>query len=136
MRRGYGKARLRIIAFRKAGGGDKPRYGQMTVCWADTREKAIETAHKIWPNSGLKGDLNTELRTVNHFEQVTAMVTKEDIAKAMPCGPDPQPYIEEIQKFAEAGFDHIYIHQVGPDQAGFFRFFERELRDAVAVPVR
>lgn len=125
-----------IKKFRAAGGKGKPCYGQMTVCWAETRQKAIDTAYKIWPNSGLKGDLNTELRTVKHFEQVTAMVTKEDIAKAMPVGPDPQPYIEEIQKFADAGFDHIYIHQVGPDQAGFFRFFERELRDQMPVAVR
>jgi hypothetical protein len=62
------------------------------------------------------------------------MVTKEDIAEAVACGPDPEPYLEKIKKYIEAGYDHIYIHQVGPDQAGFFRFFERELRDQVAVP--
>ena len=57
------------------------------------------------------------------------MVSKEEIAQAIVCGPDPQPYIEELQKFVEGGYDHLYIHQVGRDQAGFFNFFERELRD-------
>jgi G6PDH family F420-dependent oxidoreductase len=125
-----------VQAFREAGGGDKPRYAQMTVCWAPTHEEAVETAYKIWPNSGLKGDLNTELRTVKHFEQVTAMVTKEDIAKAITCGPDPEPYVKQLQKYLDAGFDHLYIHQVGPDQAGFFKFFERELRDRLPATIR
>jgi coenzyme F420-dependent glucose-6-phosphate dehydrogenase len=124
-----------VETFRKAGGGDKPRYGQITVCWAESREEAIDTAYKIWPNGGLKGDLSQELRTVKHFENAIEMVSKEDIAESVACGPDPEPYIEQIQEFIEAGYDHIYIHQVGPDQAGFFRFFERELRDQIKVPV-
>jgi len=125
-----------VDAFRKAGGGDKPRYAQITVCWANTREKAIDTVYKIWPNSGLEGDLNTELRTVVHFEQVTAMVKKEELAEKVVCGPDPEPYLKMLQKYIDAGFDHLYLHQVGPDQAGFFDFFEREIRDHMAVPVR
>lgn len=120
-----------VDEFRKAGGGEKPRYGQITVCWAKTREEAIDTAYKIWPNAGLKGSLNAELRTVKHFEQAVKMVKKEEIAESIICGPDPQPYIAKVKEFADAGFDHIYFHQVGHDQAGFFRFFERELRDQV-----
>lgn len=125
-----------VKEFQNAGGGNKPRYGQITVCWAATREDAVDTAYKIWPNSGLKGDLNTELRTVKHFEQVTAMISKKDIAKEVICGPDPEPYVKELQKFLDAGYDHLYIHQVGPDQAGFFRFYERELRDHLPKALR
>lgn len=125
-----------IKAFQDAGGGDKPRYGQMTVCWAKKYEDAVDTAYKIWPNAGLKGDLNTELRTVRHFEQVTAMISKEDVTERVVCGPDPEPYVKKIQEYVDAGYDHIYIHQVGPDQVGFFRFYERELRDQLPVKTR
>jgi G6PDH family F420-dependent oxidoreductase len=125
-----------VEKFRQAGGGDKPRYGQLTVCWAESRAEAMETAHKIWPNAALKGDLNTELRTVRHFEQVTEMVTPEDVAERVICGPDPEPYVQAIQEYVDAGYDHVYIHQVGPDQAGFFRFYERELREQMSMPVR
>jgi G6PDH family F420-dependent oxidoreductase len=125
-----------VNAFRKAGGSDKPRYAQITVCWAKTRDQALDTVYKIWPNSGLQGDLNTELRTVVNFEQATAMVKKEELAEKVVCGPDPEPYLKMLQKYIDAGFDHLYIHQVGPDQVGFFDFFEREIRDQVAVPVR
>jgi len=123
-----------VQSFRKTGGNSKPRLGQMTVCWAKTREEAIDTAFKIWPNSGLQGDLNSELRTVKHFEQATAMVTKEDLAEKVVCGPDPAPYLEQLKQYIDAGFDHIYIHQIGPDQAGFFDFFAREIRDQMPVP--
>jgi hypothetical protein len=30
-------------------------------------------------------------------------------------------------KFADAGYDHVYIHQVGPDQEGFLDFYSREI---------
>ena len=29
--------------------------------------------------------------------------------------------------FVDAGHDHVYLHQIGPDQDGFLRFAEREL---------
>jgi coenzyme F420-dependent glucose-6-phosphate dehydrogenase len=43
------------------------------------------------------------------------------------CGPDPERHIEAIDAFVDAGYDHVYVHQVGPDQEGFIRFAEREL---------
>ena len=41
--------------------------------------------------------------------------------------PDPAKHIEKIQAFAKAGYDHVYVHQVGPDQEGFFQFYEQEV---------
>jgi hypothetical protein len=34
---------------------------------------------------------------------------------------------DEIRQYAEAGFDHVYVHQIGPDQEGFFRFYADEV---------
>lgn len=116
-----------VQAFQKSGGTGKPVYGQVTVCWAPTEEEARKTALKIWPNGGLKGPLGQELALPQHFEQASQMVTEDDIAKEVVCGPDPQKHIEKIQKYVDAGFDHVYMHQVGPDQEGFFRFYEREV---------
>ena len=42
--------------------------------------------------------------------------------------PTPTMHVEAITKYLDAGFDEVYINQVGPDQEGFFRFYERELR--------
>jgi coenzyme F420-dependent glucose-6-phosphate dehydrogenase len=115
-----------ITAFTSAG-GNGPRYGQMTVCWASSETEAKRTALKIWPNAALGGELSQELPTPAHFEQATSAVTEEQIAKEVVCGPDPQQHVDLIKKYIEAGFDHVYIHQVGPDQAGFINFYQREV---------
>jgi coenzyme F420-dependent glucose-6-phosphate dehydrogenase len=119
-----------VEAYEGAGGGG-PRYGQITVCWAESEEKAKETAHRVWPNAGIQGDLSQELALPMHFEQAAQMVAPDDVAEKVVCGPDPEPYAEQVQSFTEAGFDHIYFHQVGRDQEGFFRFWERELQSAI-----
>ena len=49
------------------------------------------------------------------------------LAEATPVGPDLQRYVESVREFVEAGVENVYIHQVGPDQEGFFRFFRDEL---------
>jgi G6PDH family F420-dependent oxidoreductase len=116
-----------IESFRTGGGQGKPRYGQLTVCYAATEDKARETAHKWWPNAGLQGPLNTELPLPAHFEQAAQMVTPEMVAESVVCGPDPQKHLEKIKKYVEAGFDHVYVHQIGPDQTGFFDFYQREI---------
>ena len=36
--------------------------------------------------------------------------------------------VTSLRSFEQAGLDHIHLHQIGPDQAGFLRFWERELR--------
>jgi coenzyme F420-dependent glucose-6-phosphate dehydrogenase len=116
-----------VESFQAGGGGGKPRYGQITICWAESEEEARRTALEWWPNAAVKGELSQELPLPKHFEQAAQMVTEDDIAEAIVCGPDVERYVEQIEQFEQAGFDHVYIHQVGPDQEGFFAFAEREL---------
>jgi G6PDH family F420-dependent oxidoreductase len=116
-----------IQAFERAGGKGKPRYGQMTVCWAADEASARMTAHEIWPNGAIPGELGQELPQPAHFEQAAQLVTEDKVAEGVVCGPDPQKHIEQIQAYADAGYDHVYVHQVGPDQAGFIDFYKREI---------
>jgi coenzyme F420-dependent glucose-6-phosphate dehydrogenase len=108
-------------------GGKGPRYGQLTVCWAESEEDARRTALEIWPNAGLEGPLSQELPLPSHFEAAVAMVDEAAIAETVVCGPDPERHLDGIRKFVDAGFDHVYVHQVGPDQDGFMDFYEREI---------
>ncbi|MCL4267803.1 MAG: TIGR03557 family F420-dependent LLM class oxidoreductase [Anaerolineae bacterium] len=119
-----------VERFEKAGGAGKPKYGQTAVCWAESEVEGENIAARVWPTSGLKGEMSQELRTVAHFEQAAKMLDKEDIVENMVCGPDAQKHVEQIQKMIDAGYDHVYIHQIGPDQEGFFRFYEKEVLPA------
>jgi G6PDH family F420-dependent oxidoreductase len=108
-------------------GGTGPRYGQATVCWADTEEEAEDTAYRVWPNAAIKGQLAQELPLPEHFAQAAQMLTPGDLAETLPLGPDPERHLAGIRQYIDAGFDHVYVHQIGPDQEGFFRFYEREI---------
>jgi len=114
--------------FDSAGKKGRPKYGQITMCWASSEEEGAKTACEIWPNAALGGDLSYELPRPAHFEQATENVTAEDIAEAIPCGPDPDRYLQDIRAYEEAGYTHIYFHQIGHDQDGFFRFWQKELQ--------
>ena len=47
--------------------------------------------------------------------------------QTIPLGPDPERHLDSIRQYVDAGYDHVYVHQIGPDQEGFFRFYEREV---------
>jgi coenzyme F420-dependent glucose-6-phosphate dehydrogenase len=116
-----------IRTFEATGGPGKPKYGQITACWAGSEEEGAKTACEIWPNATLGGDLGYELPLPSHIEEATKDVTPEDIAEAIPCGPDPDRWLEDIRTYERAGYTHIYFHQIGYDQDGFFRFWSEEL---------
>lgn len=113
-----------VAAFEHAGGRRKPRYGQLTVSWARSDEEARRIAHEWWPNAGLPGDLSQELSRPRHFEQACQLVDENTVTRQVVCSSDVAPHLEAIRQFVDAGYDHVYLHQVGPDQEGFFRFYE------------
>lgn len=116
-----------VGVFTATGGVPRPRYAELKVCWAETEVEALDQAYAWWPNLAVPGELGQELPTPAHFEQAASLVREDDIAEAAVCGPDPDRHLAGIEAFLDAGFDHICLHQVGPDQEGFFRFYEREV---------
>jgi len=116
-----------VGAFKKAGGSDKPRFGMIKVCWASSTEEASRTVKHWWPTSEVSGSLHSDLPTPGHFEDVVDAMGEPKIPEDTILGPDPDPYLQAIRSMQENGYDHVYIHQVGPDQEGFLKFFEGEL---------
>ena len=114
-------------AFANAGGQGKPRYAEVAVCWAADEAQARRTAFEYWPISGLQGELTAELSTPAHFEQACKLVTEDMVAESVVCGPDPERHVAQIREYLAAGYDHVWVHQIGPDQEGFFGFYEREV---------
>lgn len=115
-----------VAAYRDAG-GDGPRYGMLTVCVAESEQEAKRIAHEWWPNAALEGPLGQELAQPAHFEAAAKMVTPDNVAESVVCSADVEEHLEKIQEFVDVGFDHVYVHQVGPDQEAFFELYEREL---------
>ena len=112
-------------------GGTGPHYAQVNLCWAEDAATARKVVHEVWPNGAIPGQLSQDLPTWTHFEQATQLVTEEDATGSVPCGPDPEPVVESVRTFLAAGYDHLYFHQIGPDQDGFLRFWTNELSPAL-----
>lgn len=106
----------------------KPMYGKVTVCWAQDESEAKKTAAAVWPNGALEGELGQELPQPAHFEQATRWVDEQAISSSVVCGPDPEPVLEAIDRYRRSGFTHVWLHQIGPDQQGFFGFFKHEIQ--------
>jgi G6PDH family F420-dependent oxidoreductase len=116
-----------VKGFSAAGGRGKPRYGGLTVCWAKTDAEARTVAHRYWPQTVLSGGLTWEIKTPALFEAACKLVREGDVAKEVLCSADPAEHRARIEEYVDAGFDHVYVHQIGPDQEGFFGFYEREI---------
>jgi G6PDH family F420-dependent oxidoreductase len=110
-----------------AEGGKGPRQGGLKVCWGRDEQAARKTAFELWPNNLLPGQLAQELALPSHFDQATQLVTEDEVAELIPCGPDPERHLASIRQYLDAGFDEVYVSQIGDDQAGFFDFWRREL---------
>jgi hypothetical protein len=54
-------------------------------------------------------------------------VTEEMIAESVPCGPDVDRIVETLQAFADAGFDELYVQQIGDRQQEFFDLLKRDV---------
>jgi G6PDH family F420-dependent oxidoreductase len=116
-----------IEQFRSEGGEGKPTYGQLHVCWAEDEEAAKKLALRQWPNGAISGSYFLELPLPAHFEEAAEVLDVEDIGESVVCGPDPERHRAAIEEYVDAGYDHVYVHQVGPDQEGFFDFYERQV---------
>jgi G6PDH family F420-dependent oxidoreductase len=112
--------------------GERPTYGQVTVCWAETEQEGRETAHEQWPNTGLPGELNQVLPTPAHFEQATEMLDEEDVVEHIVCGSDPDEHIEMIERYADAGYENVSVHQIGAEQASMVEFYAEEVLPSFA----
>jgi G6PDH family F420-dependent oxidoreductase len=116
-----------VDLFRENGGQGKPAQGGLKVCWDRDVAQARRTVHRRWPSQALPGELSQVLPTPEHFEQACELVTEDAAAETAICGPDADAHREAIQKYIEAGYDEVYISQIGTEQRGFFDFYAENI---------
>lgn len=113
--------------FRKNGGGDKPAQVGFKVSYAPTEDEGVEQAHRIWRNSGLPGELSQVLPSPRHFEQASDLVTKEQTADSVTAGPKADDHLEAFKPYVDAGFDEIYVANMGPHSVDMMKLYRDEV---------
>ncbi|MCX5203065.1 TIGR03557 family F420-dependent LLM class oxidoreductase [Streptomyces sp. NBC_00237] len=123
-----------VTRFRKGGGGAKPVSGGFKVCYGQDRAEAVRTAHRLWAPEQLPGEMGQVLPTPRHFEQISTLVTPDMVAANVVCGDDVDAHVGRLSAYTAAGFDRVYVNQIGQDQRGFFDFYRTKVLPQVQEP--
>jgi G6PDH family F420-dependent oxidoreductase len=121
-----------IARFRDAGGAGKPVTAGYKVCWGSGDEVCVDTAHRLWANSGLPGELSQVLPSPAHFEQASELVSRDSTRDSIAYGGDVDRHVDAFRPYADAGVDAVHISQMGGSEAatsyqGFFDFYGQEV---------
>jgi G6PDH family F420-dependent oxidoreductase len=110
-----------------AAGGSGPRYAEVAMCYAKTEKAAQQTAHRYfrWALGGWH--IMPELPTTEAFAAASKHVAPETVAQEISCGPSADHHLEAIGRYIDAGFDHLILVQIGPEQDAFTDFFTQKL---------
>ncbi len=125
-----------VDRFRAGRSGAASVTGQIPVAWAPDTGAALELAHRQFRWSALGWKVQAELPNPVNFEAAAQHVRPEDLAGAIPHGPDVGTYVAAVRQFADAGFDRVALVQVGDDQDGFFEFWRSTLRPELESALR
>ena len=118
--------------FDEAGGGGKPRVGQVALAYDRDRDAAVRRAHAQFRWFGLGWKVNADLPNPESFEGATQFVTEDQVAEQLACGPELDEHLSKIKPYIDAGFDEIALVQIGGDeQSEFIRWADDELLPAL-----
>jgi G6PDH family F420-dependent oxidoreductase len=113
--------------FRSSGGGNKPCSRGLQGLLRTGRGRVPQDGPSPLAKRRAPRRARHDSAYPAHFEQAAELVTEEMIAEVVPCGPDLEPHQETIRQYAEAGYDEVYVQQVGPNQEEFFDIYEKEI---------
>lgn len=114
--------------YRASGGGDRRASCGVKVCYDTDRERAVQQVLRRWPNMLLPGELAAVLPEPRHFEQACQLITADHVRDGpYALGDDPEDHIRSLSTCAEAGFDYVYVSQIGTDMPGFFDLYRTKV---------
>jgi G6PDH family F420-dependent oxidoreductase len=112
-----------LLGLFKDRSGGKPAQAGVKVAYADTEEEGVAHAHRLWSNSGLPGELAQVLPSPKHFEQASQLVTKQMTADSVVCGPDLERHVDTFAPYVDAGYDEVYVANMGPHYRDMIRAY-------------
>jgi probable non-F420 flavinoid oxidoreductase len=116
-----------VDAFRANGGAGKPMFLQVHLAYAGTDEEARAAAFAQWRQNALGSAVLADLRHPSQISAAAAHVQPEEMDAVVRLSADPERHVEWLRHDIERGFEAIYLHEVGPEQARFIDVFGREV---------
>ena len=120
-----------LLGLFKERSGGKPAQAGVKVAYAATEEEGVAHAHRLWANAGLPGELAQVLPSPKHFEQASQLVTEEMTADSVVCGPDVERHIDTFAPYVDAGYDEVYVANMGPSYAQMIKTYGEKVLPAL-----
>jgi G6PDH family F420-dependent oxidoreductase len=111
-----------VDAYRGAGGTGRLAL-QVHLSWAPTEEEALAVAHDQWRTNVFAEPVCWDTETSDAFDVVGGIVSPEQVRQAVNVSADLTRHQDQLAEYAELGFDEIYLHHVGQEQASFIDAF-------------
>ncbi len=112
-----------VIATYRGAGGRGPLALQLHLSWAPTLEEAERIAFDQWRSNVLGAPLAWDIATVEGFDAASEHITLDSVRQAVRISEDLDQHVAWIREYAQLGFDDIYLHFVGQDQAAYLDAF-------------
>ncbi len=119
------------VARYRDGGGTGPTYAQTHVVVDSDEERALQTARSWFPNSPIPGQTGQELSLPEHFEPLGEAMPDDAFRDSFVLGDDVEAHRAEVRSYLDAGYDHVAVHQAGPDQDAFFELYANQVLPAL-----
>jgi G6PDH family F420-dependent oxidoreductase len=118
----------------KAASGGKPTQAGAKVAFAPTADEGWDHAHRLWSNSGLPGELAQVLPTPEHFEQASELVSLDATRDSVVAGAEASEHLDQVQQYRKAGYDELYIANMGPHYREMIDFYGKAVLPAAGGP--
>ena len=116
-----------VREFRSGASGSGACVAGVKVAFAPTKDEGVDHAHRLWANAGLPGELSQVLPSPKHFEQASTLVTRESTAGSVVAGDDAAEHRKALEPYAAAGFDEVYVANMGPHYKDMIRFYGEQV---------
>jgi probable non-F420 flavinoid oxidoreductase len=119
-----------VAAYRDAGGRGALAL-QVHLSWAPTDEEALKIAHDQWAANVFGAPVSWDTATVEAFDALAAQVPLDAVRAPVRVSADLGQHRAWLQEYAALGFDDVYVHHVGQDQAAFIDAFGEHVLPAL-----
>lgn len=119
-----------LRAYRDAG-GTGPAMLQIHLSWAATRKQAEDIAYDQWRSNVFGPPIDQDMPTPEHFDAAADEVSLSTVLGAVWTSESSHQHAEWIAEAADSGFERIYLHHVGQEQAPWLDIAGEEILPAL-----
>jgi probable non-F420 flavinoid oxidoreductase len=118
----HDKLRQMVDAYRGAGGRGPLRL-QVHLSWDPSQERAEAIAHEQWRSNTFAPPASWDIDSVEVFDIASEHVPLSKVREVVLVSNDLSQHAAWLAEFLDLGFDELFLHHVGQEQAAFQEAF-------------